>query len=575
MAGGGRESGTIMDRRRNLLCAMLAVMLATALLIPLSGLLPNGGTQHNTAAEMYELFEAFGEPDIRVEPMLDIETVWAIEDARSEAEEELVSAMRCGEDEMGYDAETRTFYCTLGMRGAADWPELSLLAKGTAEGVRVAWTDDYACDAPSDAIREGYRYELMAYTQDQYAYIGVVFTGLPIVTIHLGEDAVLGDDYIPARVCVSADGYEPVRSAAQVHLRGGDGEYLDGDKWNYRVEFHGLTAGGKDAKRALSVLGMEADSDWMLHGNARDTTCLRNHLCWQMWNAWNEGTPCFTPLGSEMVELFVQDAYTGVYQLMPRIRPEQELARMGGDPQTDSVLRMIGAYRVTKRPVSRITDPLGGCVELRSKPDWMSEEQAFSLLETYVQLNLPKGAAGALDDAAFSQTAAEWVEIEPMMRYELFMQVCSLARDNIWNNLYIWVQKKGGGYTYMLSPWDMDCGLRPLFSDDTPSFNLWMVLPTRMLELNVADCRSVLWRIWDEQRATVVSDDAVYQWIQEMEDLLNDSGAYPRESERWRGERCALNMAEVSAYMVDHMREIEFQMREIWAPVQGEEETGD
>ena len=72
MAGGGRESGTIMDRRRNLLCAMLAVMLATALLIPLSGLLPNGGTQHNTAAEMYELFEAFGEPDIRVEPMLDI-----------------------------------------------------------------------------------------------------------------------------------------------------------------------------------------------------------------------------------------------------------------------------------------------------------------------------------------------------------------------------------------------------------------------------------------------------------------------------------------------------------------------
>ena len=102
-----------------------------------------------------------------VEPLLELEAAWAIEDAREESwENPLVMGMRNGENELGFDAQSNTFYCTMGMDGGDDWPEIALFAKAAEgkENLRVAWIDDYSYDYRSDAIREGYRYELLAYT---------------------------------------------------------------------------------------------------------------------------------------------------------------------------------------------------------------------------------------------------------------------------------------------------------------------------------------------------------------------------------------------------------------------------
>ena len=46
---------------------------------------------------------------------MELEDAWAIEDTRMESETPLLAGMRNGDNELGYDEESRTFYCTIGM----------------------------------------------------------------------------------------------------------------------------------------------------------------------------------------------------------------------------------------------------------------------------------------------------------------------------------------------------------------------------------------------------------------------------------------------------------------------------
>lgn len=110
----------------------------------------------------------------------DIEDCWEIEDTRTPSESPMISAMRNGNSPLGYDAASNTFYCTLGMNTQDVWPELSLFADSSDSSLQIAWVDNYAYDSCEDAIREGYRYELIAYTDQVYDYFGIVFTGLPL-----------------------------------------------------------------------------------------------------------------------------------------------------------------------------------------------------------------------------------------------------------------------------------------------------------------------------------------------------------------------------------------------------------
>ena len=61
-----------------------------------------------------------------VEPVREIEAIWAIEDEREESEEPLVTRLFCNGTEAAYDAESNTFYCTLGLENGEEWPEIKL-----------------------------------------------------------------------------------------------------------------------------------------------------------------------------------------------------------------------------------------------------------------------------------------------------------------------------------------------------------------------------------------------------------------------------------------------------------------
>ena len=154
-----------------------------------------------------------------VEPVREIEEIWALEDAREESEEPLVTRLFCNGVPMAYDAENNVFYGSLGLENGAQWPEIKLTAsEETAKGLSLCFADDYGFDDCDAAIREGYSYQIFAYTDTAYSYAEVVFTGLPLVNV-TAEQTIERED-VPAQIEIALAA-EGLQTNGRIHKRGG------------------------------------------------------------------------------------------------------------------------------------------------------------------------------------------------------------------------------------------------------------------------------------------------------------------------------------------------------------------
>ncbi|MDO4741603.1 MAG: hypothetical protein Q4A66_13125, partial [Eubacteriales bacterium] len=169
-----------------------------------------------------------------VEPVpQQIETIWAIEDTRTPSETPLVTALENHGTPLAYDAQQNRFACTLGLDHSEGWPDIHLTAPG-ANGVRLMFSDDYAYDDCAEAVQEGYAYQVLAYTDTQYAYFEIVFTGLPMIIIDAPETITQEDT--PVQIAISEHGEEAICSPGRAHVRG-DRSVTWKPKTGYKLEF--------------------------------------------------------------------------------------------------------------------------------------------------------------------------------------------------------------------------------------------------------------------------------------------------------------------------------------------------
>lgn len=122
-----------MNTRGSVIMTAMAVLVLTAVLMPISGLLASQEELSNrmimqTLVDYREHQESWN--GNLVEPLMDIEDAWNIEDTRTESPNPLITRMLCNGAEMGYDRGSRTFYCTLGMDENVEWIPLEIFAGG-------------------------------------------------------------------------------------------------------------------------------------------------------------------------------------------------------------------------------------------------------------------------------------------------------------------------------------------------------------------------------------------------------------------------------------------------------------
>ncbi|MGN0776205.1 MAG: CotH kinase family protein [Candidatus Ventricola sp.] len=455
-----------------------------------------------------------------VGPVTEIEEIWAIEDAREESDMPLVTCLENNGMRLGYDAQENTFYCPIGLGNADAWPQLHLTAPN-AKGVQLCFVDDYGYDWCDEAVREGYAYQILAYTAEQFWYTQVVFTGLPVICLE--TDAEISREEQLGFAAISADGAEPIQADARISYRGA-GTYVY-DKKGYRIEFAGNSRGGR---LEYDVPGIGMESKLALLPMTLDAIMMREKLSWDLYAAVAGKDTLFSPRKTQYIELFVNDEYAGVYLMinLPDIQKEMRLAG-------ESHVRNDSLYRTTYMPLEKermvVPDPLEPGSEMgyelhRST----SPGHEFDALQPYLALCTEQ------DDALFERRVLEVIDLDQMLRYDLFVQACGLT-DNFRNNMYIWAEKTDAGIWYTFWPWDLDqsWGLYPKKIGE--GFDCWLYFPffDRIINLNAGGARGRLAQIWREMREEIFTQENVAGLLEQYTNELSESGAMMRNEARW------------------------------------------
>jgi len=481
-----------------------------------------------------------------VEPCREIEEIWAIEDARQESEKPLVMALAMNGMPLGYDAESNIFYCTLGMEDE-DWPEIHLTAPG-AKGVSLCFVDDYTYDWRSDAVRDGYEYQILAYNDEEFSYASIVFTGLPIVKIDT-EAPLLPHEDIPVQVSVCAAGEAPLTAYARAHERG-DTSLRMRPKHGIKVEFTRNADGTRKTTQRMPFLG-ETD-EFILIAGSMDDLLIRDKLSWDLWNGIAKKEEAFGPRELTYCEVFAGDEYLGVYLIMKPYDYAEELSRLSADaPMTDSLYRLAG------RTVYEFDKPL------------IQDHRAIYYEQHYAPSGAPEHAAiepyldmfAEEDDAVFCEKALSMLDLDSVIRYALFVQACGMT-DNERNNLYILCHRGEDGFRYLFAPWDLDVSWG---RDDEENAEIWYEfdLFDRLVELDCGDVRERVARIWQQMRETSFSDENVERLITSYDLEMGDSGAFYRDAVKWNRANSYADSYNTYAYAVSRFAMMDARIAEI------------
>ena len=456
----------------------------------------------------------------------DMETIWAIEDARTESETPLVTALEANGMPLAYDAQSNTFYCTLGLGRGEAWPDIRLSAPGAA-GVKLMFVDDYTFDSCADAIRDGYAYEVLAYTEEEFSYLSLVFTALPQLCLFTDGQEITTED-ARIRVTMMAGGEEPLTAAASLHLRGAS--TLLFEKKSYKLEFL-RERSGMAKKTTMNAPGFGPADDIALLPCLNDETKMRDRLGWDLWNAVTEDDEPFGARKTAYVEVFKDNAYHGLYLMVEPVDMKEELKLAGdGHVMTDSVYRTAALNFSRDREYYRHPHRDNAGYELYHAPQGaQSFEQKFAALIPYIELTKIE------DDAAFAARTLEIIDVDSMLRYMLLMQGGAIA-DNFFNNMYIWAQAgPHGGVTYRFGPWDLDISWGMEKHEIGEEFERWLYFPVadRMLNLDVGGIRQRAYDLWQQLRGSIFNEEALERRLEEYVLLLGESGALMRDAERW------------------------------------------
>lgn len=106
-------------------------------------------------------------------------------------------------------------------------------------------------------------------------------------------------------------------SDATIHIRGNSSRYFD--KKNYKIKL--ITEDGRSNNQ--SVMGMDAHSEWALHGPFLDKTLIRNY----MWYNIGGEIMSYAP-NVRFCEVFINGEYEGVYLMTETITAGENGARL-------------------------------------------------------------------------------------------------------------------------------------------------------------------------------------------------------------------------------------------------------
>ena len=364
-------------------------------------------------------------------------------------------------------------------------------------------------------INESYKITIEANNQSQ-SFI-ITFTNLPLVQI-VTANTIGKAGRTLSRIQVHYPEKNRTSESYYIGIKHRGRSSLQYDKKSFGFELKGSQNVNHDISG--SFFDMQAKNDWILDAMWIDQARLRNKTAFEIWKSLNPSE--HTTMRSEIVELYLNNEFVGLYGFNEDITPEHLNLQSHDAVLYKAVDWEDGATRF------EIYDG--------NKPDqlyWDGWEQE------YPRNNLSWSALEALrklivleSNSKFASQIETLVDMSNIIDYYILINLCSAA-DNNGKNTFLFRRNSSDKLKFI--PWDLE-GSFGLSWDGTKTGYLSPVSNRffdRLIELNAGGFVDKLKVRWNNLRSSVLSNADLISRLNTHFSEIGHSDAVNLENKRW------------------------------------------
>lgn len=434
-------------------------------------------------------------------------------------------AIFLNEGRIPYDSENNMLLVPQSLLTEEFSGTLSVNSESDTQGVLYFLEDEEGFQSKGDSVSQNRVFRLWLISDTQYWMYNVYFTGMPVAFItSTGEVDEEGDSLGSIEV------FDQYHSTAEYQIAGCKWHLRGATTLNYEKSCYRLSL--TDDK--LSFLGMRRDDDWILHALYDDDGLIHNKLSYEVWQTIARHNYVNNDEGIRMeyVELFIDNAYQGVYGLSERI--DQKALSMSG---SDMLYKCVD-YRGPGSDdfYSELTEDMTPTFKMKYPKEFDMED--WEPLRQWTDLFL-------FDGLSDYEQGTKAINMENAIDYTLFdLLVC--GGDNTMKNIYFHAVRQGdGSYRMVKIPWDLNMTWGNSWIDDYAlNFNCfqeknfdsldgWTRDMEALYQLNPEEIGGRLNERWWELRENIITKEVLYDIVDVQYGYLHGSGAYIRNYIWW------------------------------------------
>lgn len=299
------------------------------------------------------------------------------------------------------------------------------------------------------------------------------------------------------------------------------------------------------------LLGIREASSWILDAMAIDRICMRNRICFDIWNELyrlpyetdfdgRDGT------SGKFVEVYMNGEYKGIFCLSDKInRKLLDLKKPqiedNGEVTYRGILYKQGTNDLADQNTKGFFNDFMVCVaawhdawELHEPDDYPSKEVWAPLLDYYA-------------NSQNRDYINQYFFPDNLVDYTLLIMALSIS-DN-WGNKNKYfslrnIQKNDDNSRFIITPWDLDTSLGGHYEGNYYDGNYSQWRPADMMKsasspfsifYTDSEATNRLKSRWEETRKNVFSVTNINEKLQDYCDLFISTGAWQRQVDFWKG----------------------------------------
>jgi hypothetical protein len=321
------------------------------------------------------------------------------------------------------------------------------------------------------------------------------------------EDAIPDEPKIDCQLDIWDDqGNSIYADIAGVEVRGRSSYWAP--KPQYSIELRNA----EGDEQSVSLMGMPAESDWVLNGMYFDRSLLRNTLGYDLFRGMGY-TARWAP-ASAWCTLELNGEEWGLYSLVERIKRADGRISISEDDGSGSsfVLKLDDVDAIFENYLG-----YGGWKPVYPKPESLTESQELAIL---AYLEGWYGALESEDPHAEDLGVWSYVDMDSLVDFVL-LQEFMRNNDAYYLSVHLW--KDRGGLVHF-APWDLDLSLGQPNYNDNENPEGWIQYRPDWLALMTSDPEFVsrLETRWVELRESLLAEDTVFARIERYQGSLEE-----------------------------------------------------